>query len=133
MDKYSITLWLVMSSPGRSWKMLSLEAVDTSHGMVRTEVRSSGADSHLGHVFNDGPRASPGASIASTSAALDSFPTMNWKNKVCISFSRQNNQKSIQGGIYHGRKRIYEMDKNKKTKKLQRKHLLPNRITVEGR
>jgi len=32
-----------------------VEVVDRSFGMVRTEVRSRGADSHLGHLFPDGP------------------------------------------------------------------------------
>lgn len=31
------------------------EKKDFTHGMIRTEIRSTEADSHLGHVFNDGP------------------------------------------------------------------------------
>lgn len=34
---------------------LVVEKTDVTHGMIRTEVRSSTPDSHLGHVFNDGP------------------------------------------------------------------------------
>ena len=33
-----------------------IELVDKTFGMIRTEVRSEDANSHLGHVFNDGPK-----------------------------------------------------------------------------
>jgi len=36
-------------------KQRIIEKVDSSYGMIRTEVRSKIGDSHLGHVFNDGP------------------------------------------------------------------------------
>src|SRR6266478_3662341 len=46
------------------------ELKDSTHGMVRTEVRSIHADSHLGHVFPDGPEDRGGLSYCINSASL---------------------------------------------------------------
>ena len=50
------------------------ELRDTTHGMIRTEVRSTHGDSHLGHVFPDGPREMGGLRYCINSAALRFIP-----------------------------------------------------------
>jgi peptide-methionine (R)-S-oxide reductase len=57
------------------------EHTDTSHGMVRTEVRSTHADSHLGHVFDDGPRDKGGLRYCINSASLRFIPLDELENE----------------------------------------------------
>lgn len=55
-------------------KSVIVEQVDKSFGMVRTEVRSRSGDSHLGHVFTDGPRDRGGLRYCINSASLRFIP-----------------------------------------------------------
>lgn len=50
------------------------EKVDLQFGMIRTEVRSRYADSHLGHVFTDGPRDKGGLRYCINSSSLRFIP-----------------------------------------------------------
>ncbi len=50
------------------------EIHDASHGMARTEVRSKHGDSHLGHVFPDGPKSDGGLRYCINSASLRFIP-----------------------------------------------------------
>lgn len=71
LDKYDSGCgWPAFTKPISKLKMHR----DQSFGMERTEVRSSQANSHLGHVFTDGPRDKGGLRYCINSAALRFIP-----------------------------------------------------------
>ena len=68
-DKYESGCgWPSFTKPITSTNVKELR--DASHGMIRTEVRSTHGDSHLGHVFPDGPRDRGGLRYCINSASL---------------------------------------------------------------
>jgi methionine-R-sulfoxide reductase len=68
----SQTGWPSFTAPVEAGNVV--EKTDTTHGMIRTEVRSLHGDSHLGHLFDDGPAEAGGLRYCVNSAALRFVP-----------------------------------------------------------
>ncbi|NFA60191.1 peptide-methionine (R)-S-oxide reductase MsrB [Clostridium sporogenes] len=69
---YSSCGWPAFSKPID--EKVVKESIDKSYGMIRSEVRSKNSDSHLGHVFSDGPEELGGLRYCINSASLKFIP-----------------------------------------------------------
>lgn len=79
-DKFdSGTGWPSFTKPLDSAEIT--EKLDKSHGMVRTELSSKTGKTHLGHVFNDGPKEHGGLRYCINSASLRFIPKENLKKE----------------------------------------------------
>ena len=79
-DKYDSGWgWPAFTKPIDEDLIVDLE--DNSHGLHRTEVRSKNSDSHLGHVFNDGPADKGGLHYCINSASLTFIPYEEMEEK----------------------------------------------------
>ncbi|WP_406274499.1 peptide-methionine (R)-S-oxide reductase MsrB [Actinacidiphila glaucinigra] len=80
VDKYdSRTGWPSFTRPLEAGHVV--ERPDTAHGMLRVEVRSAQGDSHLGHLFPDGPRDRGGLRYCINSASLRFIPLEDLKHE----------------------------------------------------
>jgi methionine-R-sulfoxide reductase len=83
LDKFdSGTGWPSFTKPVDGTEIA--EKQDVSYGSVRTEVRSKVADSHLGHVFDDGPRDQGGLRYCINSASLKFIPVESMEEAVTV-------------------------------------------------
>ncbi len=86
---------------------------DLSLGTVRTEVRSQRADSHLGHVFDDGPKESGGKRYCINSASMDFIPVEKMKERgfgyLLFDFSKKRGWEiaTLAGGCFWGVEELF--------------------------
>ena len=89
---------------------LTVRKSDASHGMERVEARSKRADSHLGHVFDDGPAQAGGERWCINSAALRFIPLADlekegygeWKARIAGSQAATTEVAVLAGGCFWG-------------------------------
>lgn len=87
-DKYdSGTGWPSFTRP--ILKSVVVEKTDSAYGMKRVEVRSKDADSHLGHIFDDGPKDKGGMRYCINSASLKFIPKESLKKEGYDEFLKE--------------------------------------------